>query len=285
MSTNEITGEIVEPTPHGTMPPGMVAAVCQVMGAVGKLAKDQKNNHGGYQFAGIDAFLAATGAACADAGLVVTQSESEVEVRNEWMYITYEFSIQHATGAFGPIRRQQMVHAKMGPQAFGASQSYALKNFLRGLFQIATGDADDIDAHKAEPLPPRERRSSKPAPRHDGLSESMVAEVLDAIKSIPKLTADGLCRKYSVSALGSIPARHMDEIRKGIAKLRTDATMARIGKLAEGFVGTMPAFTDSAAVLKAACAEASVDLDAITAEDAAALEHTLESWNEGIVDD
>ena len=45
-----------------------------------------------------------------------------------------------------------MVPAR-GAQAFGAAQSYALKQFMRSLFQIPTGDREDADFGAPERLP------------------------------------------------------------------------------------------------------------------------------------
>jgi hypothetical protein len=47
----------------------------------------------------------------------------------------------------GPFRRHVDV-PRNGPQAFGAAQSYVLKQFFRAQFQIATGEADDPDFGK-----------------------------------------------------------------------------------------------------------------------------------------
>ena len=279
---NENTGEIIAPAALGQMPSGMIAAICQVMGAVGRLAKDQRNQHGNYPFAGIDAFLAATGTECAAAGLVITQQETNVEVRGDWFFIDYDFWMHHESGSWGPITKQQMVMAKMGPQAFGAAQSYALKNLLRGLFQISTGDSPDIDNEKPEPLPQRQRRSRQ---QSAGLTEAMVADVLKAVEGTPGLTVDSICRSYGVESLGGIPKAKIAEVKKRIADFRCRQGMERVKKSAEMFVGSLPQMTDVDAVVAAACTEAGVDPDAITAEDVNALERTLKSWEEALNDE
>ena len=54
-----------------------------------------------------------------------------------------------------------MIVPASGAQAFGSSQSYAIKQFMRGLFQIPTGDDDDLDSQEKKTLP---ANTAKPAP-------------------------------------------------------------------------------------------------------------------------
>lgn len=138
------------------MPPKVAAAIAAVMAEVPKLGKNDKNLHGNYKFTSIDDFLDAVRPLCAKAGLVILQDEESAEMRDGWLYVKYNFTLIHSSGetwAYKPARNI-IISAKMGSQAFGAAQSYALKNFERALFQIATGEkADDVDAHAATPLP------------------------------------------------------------------------------------------------------------------------------------
>ena len=53
------------------MPAKIAQAVVDVMGAVGKLTKDNKNSHGGYNYVGIDDFRTALNPCCAAAGLIL----------------------------------------------------------------------------------------------------------------------------------------------------------------------------------------------------------------------
>ena len=150
----------------------VIAAINAVAAEVTRLGKSEKNQHGRYSYASIDDFLSMTGPLCAKHGLVVMQDERECEVRGEWLLMRFEFTLAHASGEVWATRpvRSILVSAKMGPQAFGAAQSYCLKQFLRSLFQIATGENDDIDAHKATPLP------KKLDPR-DGMDDVEPAEI------------------------------------------------------------------------------------------------------------
>jgi hypothetical protein len=52
-----------------------------------------------------------------------------------------------------------------GPQTTGGTQSYALKQFLRSLFQIPTGDRDDADFTPKEDMPAQTRQLVQDAPR------------------------------------------------------------------------------------------------------------------------
>ena len=102
---------------------------------------------GNYRFASIDGFLKEINPLCAKADLIILQDEIDARLVHNggdpqdrsWLWTTYEFHLAHTSGAlWGPISRSVMVAAD-GAQAFGAAQSYALKQFMRALFQIPTG--------------------------------------------------------------------------------------------------------------------------------------------------
>lgn len=152
-------------------------AIAAVMSDIKRLAKEDKNQHGGYNFASIDDFLDLTRPLCAKHGLVVLQDEEDFEVldagnNNKSLRMRFAFTLEAGGESRGPLRRSIMVPAKMGSQAFGAGQSYALKQFLRATFQIATGEKDDIDHHDTGELP-----VNKPQPRQklDGPYETKTA--------------------------------------------------------------------------------------------------------------
>lgn len=147
------------------MPPKIASAITEVMDKIEQIAKAEKNQHGNYNFASIDDFLKATNPLCAKAGLILIQDEDSFEVREggtdkngkpvNWLHLTYKFTLAHSSGEtwdYQP-RRSIIVNSSMGSQAFGAAQSYVLKQFMRSLFQIATGDKEDIDHEAATPLP------------------------------------------------------------------------------------------------------------------------------------
>ena len=56
--------------------------------------------------------------------------------------VQYAFTVRHSGGtSVGPIRRSVMVQA-FGAQSCGAAMAYALKQFMRSLFLIPTGEPD-----------------------------------------------------------------------------------------------------------------------------------------------
>jgi hypothetical protein len=148
------------------MPADLAAAISQVMSGIKTLGKDNTNAHQKYDFVSTDRFLAAVNPLCAQAGLVILQDEQSAEISTaettdqygktkitSWLTARYAFTLAHKGGGiFGPLRRTVMVQAN-GAQAFGSAQSYALKQFMRSLFQIPTGDKDDADLQPADELP------------------------------------------------------------------------------------------------------------------------------------
>lgn len=158
------TGEIL----GAAMPPAIAAAIVKVMKEVKQLGFDENNAFGKYKYVSIDKFLSFFGPKLAEAGLIVLMDEAEntVEVHrtaeregapakeSSWLHARYTFSLVHESGVmYGPLSRSVMVVAS-GAQAFGSAQSYLLKQFLRALFFVATGDKDE-DAQEAAPLPAR----------------------------------------------------------------------------------------------------------------------------------
>lgn len=144
------------------MPPKVANAITEVMKEVPKLAKTEKNTHGNYNFASIDDFLEAVRPLCAKNGLIISQDEESFEMSEGWLIVRFAFTLAHSSGetwAHRP-RRTIMVSAKMGSQAFGAAQSYCLKQFERSLFQIATGEKNnDADEHAPTDLPVIEKKN------------------------------------------------------------------------------------------------------------------------------
>lgn len=149
------------------IPPAVAKAICAVMAEVPKLARGERNTHGNYNFASIDDFLEAIRPLCASTGLIILQNESMIEARDGWLTLRYDFILAHESGETWTqsLTRNVMVSAKMGAQAFGAAQSYALKQFMRSLFQVATGEkGQDMDEHPASDLPERRQSRQQPQP-------------------------------------------------------------------------------------------------------------------------
>lgn len=182
------------------------SALAAIMGEVRSLAKEDKNAHGGYTFAGIDAFLDLTRPLCAKHSLTIRQDEDGFEVievpskngPQKMLLMRFGFSLVHGSECDGPYHRSIMVPASMGSQAFGAAQSYTLKQFLRSLFQISTGEkSEDIDAHNTgelgtysrkangrpnPPTPPADEHDDKFGLRQEGdMSDSALRGAIKAI--------------------------------------------------------------------------------------------------------
>lgn len=162
------TAQMAQPPALAAIPPKVAAAISQVMGLMPRLERTEKNVHGNYAFASIDDFLEAVRPACADSGLIIVQDEVSTDMitagvdRNgkprNWLRIVHGFTLAHSSGETWQHHPQRtaMVDASMGSQGYGAAQSYTLKLFLRSLFQIATGDGQDVDHQPPNPLPGRD---------------------------------------------------------------------------------------------------------------------------------
>lgn len=152
-------------------PPKLAAALCAVSGSIKKLGKTEKNTFAKYDFVSVDKFYEAVGPLMADQGLhcIPDCIESDVvegnvkydKAGNErrgapLLRERWAFTLIHEAGEVaGPYHRTVTVPAE-GAQAHGSSESYAQKQFLRGLFRIPTGDKDDADyGDKPEHAPRR----------------------------------------------------------------------------------------------------------------------------------
>ena len=155
------------------LPPEIAKAIGDVMAQVKALPKGEYNSHSGYNFASIDDFLAFVGPLCSTAGLIVLQDEDSAEVFDRggkgWLRVTYSFTLAHTSGAVAerPIRRT-VLQPVAGPQTTGSSQSYALKQFLRSLFQIPTGDRDDADYQPKADMPAADPQARRKPQDHAG---------------------------------------------------------------------------------------------------------------------
>lgn len=147
-------------------PPEIAKAIVEVEGKIKRLAKDDKNEFQKYMFTSVDAFYEAVGPLMAEAKIfsfphqvskdVSEQSSTDdrgVTKKSTWLSMDFDIFIYHETGtAWGPFRRSMRVPAS-GAQAFGSSDSYVQKQFLRTLFKIPTGDAEDADHYEQRGLP------------------------------------------------------------------------------------------------------------------------------------
>tara|TARA_R100000808_G_C2152143_1_gene161474 strand:+ start:1774 stop:2508 length:735 start_codon:yes stop_codon:yes gene_type:complete len=137
------------------MPPEIANALNEVSSGAVKLYKGNRNEFANYNFAGIDDFLEVYGKVLAEAGLTIMMDEIDEKVDNKSLIIVFNFILVHKSGKMWahPLRRTIRVDPR-GAQAYGTAQSYALKQFLRGLFMIPTGeDKDMVASPDADGLP------------------------------------------------------------------------------------------------------------------------------------
>lgn len=129
------------------------SAVAKAMGEIKRVEKDNRNTEQKYDFASIDDFMAMVGPICAANELVTVIDEDVREFVDkpgkygptQWVSITYHITTCHASGERLPTVRRNIEVIRNGPQAYGAAQSYVLKQYYRGLLAIPTGDKDDPD--------------------------------------------------------------------------------------------------------------------------------------------
>lgn len=135
------------------------------------LGKGHERNDAGarYHYASIDDFIQHVRGHCAEAGLFIIPDEArdaethEVTTKQGKSMVMWNarfaFTLAHEAGeAYGPIFKCVTVAATGAPSA-GAAQSFALKQFMRGLFLIPTGDGDDPDKEGVEIASKGERQT------------------------------------------------------------------------------------------------------------------------------
>jgi hypothetical protein len=190
--------------PLTTYPPAITTAIIEVMSKVKRLGRKDHNNHYKYNFAGIDNFLEAVNPLCAETGLIIMASEvsrqiektQKADKQSVWLLLEFDFTLAHASGAYiaSPMRRSVMVPAE-GAQAFGSAQSYALKQFMRSLFMIPTGEGDDADFRQATALPTS--------------NEAVDKEQADQLRKLAEQTNADLekfCAYFAIETLEQLPA-------------------------------------------------------------------------------
>lgn len=159
-----------------TMPPKIAAAIVAIEGKIKQLGTDESNKHGGYAYVSVDKFYERVGKMMADAGLALLINETEADVRTSertdergatktvsWLFVRYELSFMHESGAMSASLRRSCALPISGPQAFGAAQSYIEKQFLRQVFKIPTGEKDADEIAQSEGAPGARRPSTMPS--------------------------------------------------------------------------------------------------------------------------
>ena len=131
-------------------------AIARAMKEVQKLVKDDRNEHGNYSFASIDKFLDACRPICAAHGLHpnidgVASDTFMAGTNKLWGKFSYRISMNHESGESTEPSGMDVMLPLTGAQTSGSAQSYALKQYLRGLLMISTGEKDDPDFHQPAP--------------------------------------------------------------------------------------------------------------------------------------
>jgi len=176
----------------------VLKAVSSAMGEVKKVAKLGQNTHDKYAFASIDDFLALVNPVCAAAELTILCDEEKIEDftrkgkygENAWIRATFSFTVYHSSGQCLPKTTRTVEVIRNGAQAYGSAQSYALKQFLRSLFLIPTGDKDDADLQATDAGVvsgnQQQQEAPTPTPQELEIARSSInnAETLDALGEI-----------------------------------------------------------------------------------------------------
>lgn len=167
--------------PVPPMPAEISKAIVAVMKSTGTLAKNEKNTHGGYKYASVDAFYEEFGPATAEQNLIIhaaALSHSYDKIINEKtgdmkvaVTIEYAFTLFHSesgTQWSDPNDTKEIRLWWSGAQTFGAGESYAIKQYMRGLFKIPTGDRDADEADQGERIARIEAPAVNDARRNNG---------------------------------------------------------------------------------------------------------------------
>lgn len=194
--------------------------VLAVMAALGTLAKERTGKGVSYSFASIDDFIQFVRGHCYAAGIYIEQDEIEARLIDvnkpdgksmAMWWAQYAFTVRHVGGSqIGPMRRSVMVQA-FGAQSCGAAMAYALKQFMRSLFLIPTGEADpdevrtEISAERGAQETDLQRKAGRI--RREFLKAQMVEDLklawqdnavdLDHIKRVSETAHDFLLKEYN----------------------------------------------------------------------------------------
>ena len=166
----------------------LLTAIAKAMSEVTRLAKSEKNTEQKYSFASVDDFLSMAGPICAKNGIIIDMDESGCEPFERqgkygpsyWVKVTFEITVWHVSGESLPKRKRTVEVIRTGAQSFGSAQSYALKQFLRALLMIPTGDPDVADTTPEATGRPVGRGQSSAT---EGLRDAWVSGVLDGLQA------------------------------------------------------------------------------------------------------
>lgn len=197
---------------------GIFAAIAAAMGEVERVSKGGENKEQKYKFASVDDFLAMAGPICAKHGLVTIADEISSENVEKpgkygvtyWVNFTFTFTTYHTSGEQLPTVRRSVEVVRSGAQASGAAQSYVLKQYLRALLMIPTGDKDDPDHGTAIEI---ERRGSVDGPDRSKAESNQE----------PKISADQFIELRDLAEKARVP---LDRIAKAAKIERIEDLLA-----------------------------------------------------------
>lgn len=192
---SEMFMELPQPTEvlSAPIPPihgSIVKAVCAVKSHMEAVAKSQRNQHGGYNFASADDIYAFVSRKMGDVGLISVQLEDGCDIvrvekdgkTSQWAKVSFSFVLatEEATWSNPRLRRTLFIQVT-GPQTFQAAQSYCDKAFLRSIFKLPTGGMDldglpqsDTEEGQIALSAPAKRKSSSSA-KKDGTDKTFNA--------------------------------------------------------------------------------------------------------------
>lgn len=206
----------------------ILAAIAAAMKQIKPVAKSGRNQHDRYDFASIDDFLAAVGPICAENGLIPYIEEEAVEDftrrgRNgetAWMRVVFGITLWHTSGQSMPKVRRSVEVIRNGAQAYGSAQSYVLKQYLRALLQIPTGDQDDADlAPRAEDgTMTRDRSADSLRDRAISHVEATLAQHGRSLSEQAQRPGSGLTVEWATGWLGEVQA--IDKLEARMESLR-----------------------------------------------------------------
>tara|TARA_R100000664_G_scaffold34016_1_gene53430 strand:+ start:3331 stop:3999 length:669 start_codon:yes stop_codon:yes gene_type:complete len=198
----------------------LMGKVASVIVRLGVLGKESRNAFDKYDYASIDKFLEHVREVIGEAGLVVLQDEISVEHFDRqsggkvkpWQTYVYEFSIVDESGeSTKPLRRTVSVPFN-GAQASGSAQSYALKQFLRSTFLIATGDKvelNDADAMATDTSPVVKKTIT--------LEQQKIIE--SAMSWMSEEEKSSELKKWNVASVSDLSVRRFEGCMKYLAKM------------------------------------------------------------------
>ena len=209
------------PASSMTVPGEVAAAIVAVQGDIKALARGDRNAHSNYEYTSVDDFYAAVAPIMSKHGLAVLSSCIASQVvegkKTPNLQETWLFWAVHSGGSIaGPFQRSATVPA-LGAQAHGSSESYATKQFLRGLFKVPTGDRDDPDQLAPEEHAPG-RKSSAQAKR-DG-DDKKIRSILQEAIAVDDL--DGRWAFIEEEYLPKLPQSWRDPINDIYLKRREE---------------------------------------------------------------